>query len=505
MRKKLVVVLAGILILGLAGCQSSDKVSSTSLTQAPITNVAETPEPEQTKEPEKEEPTLEPAQTSTTTPAPTSTPVPVPETDASAFVWEEENGEMRLVGFKDMSLKEAVIPKEVNGLPVTEVMISTYDGAEIPDNLERLVIPEGVILVGVCSSDADRPINSLKSVKIPSSVVVLSGFHDFDNLTSIEMPDCIIPAEGVWNRESLAGEIPNGMVYWSCFNQCDSLTSVEIPDGVTYLGWCFSACENLTNVEIPDSVTYMESCFGACKSLKSVEIPGSVTFLGGFVECDNLEKVELSEGLIEIDEGSFSFCPNLASIEIPYSVKKIGSSAFLCCGLKNLKINGNMTEICDYKGSGREGYSTATFGQCSNLISVELSGCMIGEKAFENCENLKTVKLFNSSIGEEAFCECSSLTDLELSNIASRIGAKAFESCNALTSVEIPEGVDVIGDFAFDGSNLTSIKLPESVTELGDAFGWPNAKTIIFVPKDSYAEQWAKGKKYNVLYYTPEN
>ena len=44
-------------------------------------------------------------------------------------------------------------------------------------------------------------------------------------------------------------------------------------------------------------------------------------------------------------------------------------------------------------------------------------------------------------------------------------GGGAFWCCSALTSVTIPEGVTQIGDYAFDGcSSLTSVTIPESVT-----------------------------------------
>lgn len=45
-----------------------------------------------------------------------------------------------------------------------------------------------------------------------------------------------------------------------------------------------------------------------------------------------------------------------------------------------------------------------------------------------------------------------------------------FENCENLTSVTITGEVSRIGAWAFAGTGLTELEIPESVTELGDSF-----------------------------------
>ena len=79
------------------------------------------------------------------------------------------------------------------------------------------------------------------------------------------------------------------------------------------------------------------------------------------------------------------------------------------------------------------------------------------------------------------------------SNVAYGVGDGAFSYCWFLTSVHIPDGVTEIGDEAFrECDALESLHIPASVTTIGyKAFDGCSALAI-YAPKGSYATEYAK-------------
>jgi len=77
-----------------------------------------------------------------------------------------------------------------------------------------------------------------------------------------------------------------------------------------------------------------------------------------------------------------------------------------------------------------------------------------------------------------------SLTSIVIPNSVTEIGASAFWGCYSLTSIVIPDSVTEIGEFAFwKCSSLTSIVIPDSVTEIGDdAFTCCSSLTSVVIP-----------------------
>ena len=74
------------------------------------------------------------------------------------------------------------------------------------------------------------------------------------------------------------------------------------------------------------------------------------------------------------------------------------------------------------------------------------------------------------SIGEYAFQDCSGLTSITIPESVTEIGRYTFRGCIGLTSIIIPESVTEISEGTFAECNgLTSITIPESVTKIGRA------------------------------------
>jgi hypothetical protein len=161
---------------------------------------------------------------------------------------------------------------------------------------------------------------------------------------------------------------------------------------------------------------------------------------------------------------------------------KLGKKAFQDCRALESVVAGNLAQV-----------PQSAFESCTALTSVKLSSDIstIGEHAFKNCRALDYIALpaFLTTISKESFENCA-LTSLELPGRLKYIGERAFKNCKGLTSVTVPDacltvdkeafrdcsslaevnlgnGLNTLGDNALRETAITTLVLPETVTEVG--------------------------------------
>ena len=178
------------------------------------------------------------------------------------------------------------------------------------------------------------------------------------------------------------------------------------------------------------------------------------------------------------------------------------------------------------------------FINCEDLTTVVIpdSVTCIVDAAFYGCSSLTEIVIPNSvtSIGDDAFSHCSSLKNIVIPNSVTSIGEGAFSRCYSLKNVIVPNGVTSIGDRAFccapgrklvirnirklvtenepttvkNASSLTSVTLPESLTELGkDVFLGCEKLETIYVPTTKanfYREHLPETLHDKIVEFEPE-
>lgn len=107
-----------------------------------------------------------------------------------------------------------------------------------------------------------------------------------------------------------------------------------------------------------------------------------------------------------------------------------------------------------YSGGGRysePSYTSGYSGSVTIPASVEYNG----------------VTYTVSAIGSHAFDDAD-ITSISLPNTITEIGVCAFNYCQTLQSIQLPNSLVKIGAYAFCGTKISSITIPSSVTSIGD-------------------------------------
>lgn len=240
-----------------------------------------------------------------------------------------------------------------------------------------------------------------------------------------------------------------------------------------------------------------------------------------FSDSKKLTSVELSEGLLEIEDGAFRGCGELKSIVVPQSLKLIGDGAFRSCSkLHDIIYLGSLETWCSLENgqyigeyyhlwiNGKEvttfvvpddwtslksvmyqcvGLTSATINNnitkidefalwgCRGLTEIDLpeSIVKIERCAFDYCESIDTIALPDgiTKIEEDTSSWCTSLKSIDLSKNITRIKERAFSDCTALESISLPERVSKIDRQAFYGcKKLTAVDFKESFKVGWEAF-----------------------------------
>lgn len=236
-----------------------------------------------------------------------------------------------------------------------------------------------------------------------------------------------------------------------------SVTYVYIPDTVKHIeSNCFEGCAELVEVRLSEQIlTISEKCFMGCKKLVTVNVPATVKSIQNcaFYECFSLSDIVLPEGLERIYSGAFMYCNSLKNINFPSTLIGIGEAAFSTSGL---------TKVDWSKCTLLETVQDRIFEDCRMLSELNFPvKTNIRYDDFHNvfvgCTGLRTITVAENENGY--FVENNVLYYNDLLLLAAQN--------NDVTDIVVKEGTTKINKFAFDGSNITSVTIPNSCTRLG--------------------------------------
>ncbi len=421
----------------------------------------------------------------------------------------EEFDTIESYAFAGLPLKELVIPSNIKN-----ICDNAFGDMR---ELETLIIEEGVETIG---EGAFGICNSLSEVHIPKSVCYIGpgNFNSdwiFDILTSVRVDlDCentnFVLKDGilytadlqsiVWFSDSVKEIVlPTGMtvVPSGYFSRRISLEKVTVPEGVTTIDWfAFENCTNLREVILPESLKSIErGAFRGCSSLEHIELPGNLEYIGWLsFEGTALKNITIPASVTQIEDNPFG--NNIENIVVEEGNEHIRLSAdgvlyghanfdgeeeltvlhVLPYNIDTITIENGVKSIDQYKLNNLK---------AKRVILPETLE-FLSTQSFQNCENLEyayipasLTDISNPYYSDNSFfwlfMGSSNLREIDVSPdnpvYASYDGILYNKDCTDMLlvpqkvkeNVVIPEGIIQIKPFAFEGRNLFSVTLPESL------------------------------------------
>lgn len=336
---------------------------------------------------------------------------------------------------------------------------------------DTVTIPEGIVTIG-CNVFANN--QDITELYLPDGLKYINtgGFSQCSNMTSVSFPDSIkeIAEAGFLHCSSLEditfrGAVDNLVIGRSAFEGCN-YKNIDFPEGLSEIG---------------------ERAFFGTAQMTSITIPGSVKWIGGnafyvsvFDGTKRMEKIEIKEGVEQIDGGAFiGIYPE--ELILPDNLKEIHSGAFDHFADMRTEDGFYIEDgvLFGYDGESKnvvipDGVKMIAGGAFneSDIISVVCpdSVVSIGYQAFRWCWQLQKVTLSENLryIGAEAF-NGAGLGFISFPNSLTTIGDRAFEGCRSLTILRGGENVTEVGEYVFDYTGISAEVQKEWELKNGDA------------------------------------
>ncbi len=375
---------------------------------------------------------------------------------------------------------EVKIPETYKGLPV----FGMEEGAfAYNETLEKVELPDSMKwMVGGCFDDS----------------AYFENEENWDESGALYVGNHLIAVKSE-TKGAFTVKAGTKVISGCAFMWCDQITSVSVPEGVTAIGPnAFTGCEKLESVTLPDSleVIGMEAfsetaLFNASKNWKdgalyignhliSVqrETEGAFTVKegtkaiasGAFMYCKNITSVSIPEGIKAIEMYTFYECDALTSVNIPASVTEIGQYAFICRSLENLTLakGSHLTYIgdCAFVESPIKSFDLPeglkTLGASAFLkakitkVSIPASTVFVSDAPYLDCGLIESVEVAEGNPFYTAKGNC--LIDSRTKNL--------IQGCKN-SVIPADESVTSIGEYAFSGADMKSLKIPANIIEIG--------------------------------------
>ncbi len=363
-----------------------------------------------------------------------------------------EIGQYAFTNF-DYVAKDPLIDEISDEAPETTKIWYKGEGKHI----EEVIIPEGVKTI---AAYAFAEMTSLKRVVLPSTIerIDQGAFYGCTALREVKgLENVKFINQNAFANTGLSGDIKLDKVVAIAdhtFRNCASLRNVTLSADTQSVGaWAFAGATSLQSVTIPaEKIKLGQRAFEDCKKLTAIDINASVIPAGAFSGCESLGSITLGKDVSHIAEYAFS------GSTVQFFAVKDGNTTLTAQSGKPYLLNAAGDTLL-LVAPGHKG----AFDLTDKKVTT------IGTGAFSGNENITSVNMPQVTVlGSYAFAGCKQLSEIKLGTL-SQISHSAFRD-TAITSAPSFAGVQTIGAYAFAGSAIETLEIPDGMTIGESAF-----------------------------------
>lgn len=235
----------------------------------------------------------------------------------------------------------------------------------------------------------------------------------------------------------------------------NGIDSFDMPDYVEYDGkkmpithvFSIPPCSRLKKITLPSYVKVIHTgAFRRCTNLREIVIPQSVEEIlqEAFIGCKNLERIEIPKSVKVIRSHTFDGCSSLKEVIFKGKVKNIEPHAFMgCSSLTQFRIP-----------EGVRDFSVLSIYECDNIETIYIPKTLDSFRV----HRLKSLAHIVVDRKNKSF---QSIDDVLYTR--NREGLVLYPERATRKSYKIDDSVKTIGRYAFRGSSLDSIMLPDNL------------------------------------------
>ncbi len=434
--------------------------------------------------------------------------------DCTSLVKVETSETLSEIGdyaFENTKLKTIKLYKNVNSITADAFAgVKTLESIEVVDNNKEFSAADGVLYNKKGSSIIVFPSAKKGTFELPQGVSSISdrafmnsavtnikvsedasldwiGVSAFENsaITSIEIPANVSKINnGTFKNATKLSKIvfketvnddgvKTGLTYIcaGAFEGCTALASVELPATLQTIAAGAFKNAGLKSVKTGDGVAQIASeAFSGNKNLVEVTLGNNVAKIGkdAFKDCVALKTIAIPASVVDFGGASFSGCTSLAKIAVDAqnkAYKSVGTAVYSADG-SVLVIAGTVKDTSIAVAEGTKVIAANAFDLASKAAAITFPATLVNVEA----NALDVTAWYEASLGVVYAGSVLYKVKGEIADVVVAEGVKTVADGAvknpAVKKATLPSTLVEIGKNAFEGTGLTSVVIPDSVTAI---------------------------------------